>query len=110
MAKISLSKMQNVLPEFVNSRLMPSAPTMIQWFLGGSTVLILQNLDSYVNRFLPLLREVGLVNEYNQLDIDKTKEFINGGFNATNIITVYGFNISREDGDALIGILDRYKD
>jgi hypothetical protein len=110
MSKINLSKMQNVVPEFVNSRLMPSAPTMIQWFLGGSTVLLLQNLDGYVKRYLPMMKEVGLVNDQNQLDIDKTKDFINGGFNATNVITLFGFNISREDGDALIGILDRYKD
>lgn len=110
MAKISLSKVQNVVPEFVNTRLMPAAPTMVQWVLGGSTVIILQNIDKFIGKYVPMLKEIGMVNEYNQLDIDKAKEFINGGFNATNIITIFGFNITREDGDALIGIMDRYKD
>jgi hypothetical protein len=110
MARISLNKIQNVVPEFVNTRLMPAAPTLVQWVLGGSTVLILQNVDKFMSKYVPMLKEIGLVNEYNQLDIDKAKEFINGGFNATNMISVYGFNLTRDDGDALIGILDRYKD
>jgi hypothetical protein len=35
MAYISLTKLQNVVPEFIDSRLMPSAPPAMKWILGG---------------------------------------------------------------------------
>ena len=50
MSVISLSKIQNVLPEFIDTRLMPSAPSHIKWILGGSTFIILRRADDLIDQ------------------------------------------------------------
>lgn len=63
--KISLSKISQVLPEFVDTRLMPSAPSTMKWILGGSTFLILHQADTLIGKYLPMLKQVGIVDENN---------------------------------------------
>lgn len=53
---------------------------------------------------------MGLVNDKNQLDIELTKGFINSAFAKSGNITMFGFTFDKYDGEALIGILDKYKD
>lgn len=110
MSVISLSKIQNVLPEFVDTRLMPTAPSAMKWILGGSTFLILRQSDAMISQYLPTMKAVGLVNENNQLDIELTKGFINSAFEKSGNVTMYGFTFDKTDGEALIGILEKYKD
>lgn len=55
--KISLSKISQVLPEFVDTRLMPSAPSTMKWLLGGSTFLILHQADTLIGKYLPMLNK-----------------------------------------------------
>lgn len=110
MSVISLSKIQNVLPEFVDTRLMPSAPTTMKWILGGSTFLILRQADNMINQYLPMMKTAGLVNDKNQLDIELTKGFINSAFDKSGNVTLFGFTFDKTDGEALIGILEKYKD
>lgn len=109
MSVISLSN-QNVLPEFVDTRLMPSAPTPMKWVLGGSTFLILSRADAIIAQYLPMMKMADLVNDNNQLDIQLTKGFINSAFAKSGNITLYGFTFDKSDGQALIGILEKYKD
>lgn len=66
--KISLSKISQVLPEFVDTRLMPSAPSTMKWLLGGSTFLILHQADTLIGKYLPMLKQVGIVDENNKVD------------------------------------------
>ncbi len=68
--KISLSKISQVLPEFVDTRLMPSAPSTMKWILGGSTFLILHQADALIQKYLPMLKQVGIIDESNKLDIE----------------------------------------
>lgn len=110
MSVISLSKIQNVLPEFVDTRLMPSAPSAMKWILGGSTFLILRRADAIIAQYLPMMKMAGLVNDSNQLDIELTKGFLNSAFDKSGNITMYGFTFDKTDGEALIGILEKYKD
>lgn len=110
MSVISLSKIQNVLPEFVDTRLMPSAPSAMKWILGGSTFLILRRADAIIAQYLPMMKMAGLVNGNNQLDIELTKGFLNSAFDKSGNITMYGFTFDKTDGEALIGILEKYKD
>lgn len=110
MAYISLTKLQNVVPEFIDSRLMPSAPPAMKWILGGSTFILLKRADDILNQYTPMLKTMGLVNDKNQLDIDLTQGFINSAFAKSDNITMFGFTFDKNDGEALIGILDKYKD
>lgn len=109
MARISLSKIQNVLPEFIDTRLMPSAPTAMKWILGGSTFLILRQADTIIAQYLPMMKTAGLVNDQNQLDIELAKGFINSAFEKSGTVPMFGFNFDKSDGEALIGILEKYK-
>lgn len=110
MSVISLSKIQNVLPEFVDTRLMPSAPSHIKWILGGSTFIILRRADDMIAQYLPMMKSLGMVNDQNQLDIELAKGFINSAFDKSGIVPLFGFNFDKTDGEALIGILEKYKD
>lgn len=110
MSVISLSKIHNVLPEFVDSRLMPSAPSVMKWILGGSTFLILRQADDIISQYLPMMKSFGLVNDQNQLNIELTKGFINSAFSKSGTISLFGFNFDKTDGEAFIGILEKYKD
>lgn len=110
MSVISLSKIQNVLPEFIDTRLMPTAPSAMKWVLGGSTFLILRRSDAIIAQYLPTMKAVGLVNENNQLDIELTKGFLNSAFEKSGNVTMFGFTFDKTDGEALVGILEKYKD
>lgn len=110
MSVISLSKIQNVLPEFVDTRLMPSASSGMKWLLGGSTFLILRRADTIIAQYLPMMKNAGLVNEQNQLDIELAKGFINSAFDKSGKVSAFGFIFDKTDGEALIGILEKYKD
>lgn len=50
------------------------------------------------------------VNDKNQLDIELTKGFINSASAKSGNITMFGFTFDKNDGEALIEILDKYKD
>lgn len=110
MSLISLSKVQNVLPEFIDTRLIPSAPSHVKWVLGGATFVILRKVDNIVNDYTPLLRKFDLINDNNQLDIELTRSFINYAFTKCDTVELFGFKFNCQDGDALIGILEKYKD
>lgn len=109
-ALISLSKLQNVIPEFIDTRLMPSAPSTMKWILGGSTFVILRRMDSIVSQYLPMLKTAGIVNDNNQIDIEMAKGFINSVFEKSGRVTVMNFTFDKSDGEALIGILEKYRD
>lgn len=109
-ALISLSKLQNVIPEFIDTRLMPSAPSGMKWVLGGATFVILRRMDNIVSQYLPMLKTAGIVNDNNQIDIEMTKGFINSAFEKSGRVTVMNFMFDKSDGEALIGILEKYRD
>ena len=108
--KISLSKITQVLPEFVDTRLMPSAPSTMKWLLGGSTFLILHQADTLIGKYLPMLKQVGIVDESNKLDIEVASGFINSAFDKSGAVEYMGFKFDKSDGEALINIMEKYKD
>lgn len=110
MSVISLSKLQNVIPEFIDSRLIPSAPSTMKWILGGATFVILKRLDDIVAQYSPMMKTMGLLNDNNQIDIDIAKGFINSAFEKSGRVTVFNFTFDKTDGEALIGILEKYQD
>lgn len=109
MSVISLSKLQNVIPEFVETRLMPTAPAGMKWLLAGATPLLLSRLD-LLDPYIATGKALGVVDEQNRLDIDKAGAFLRAAFDKVDRLPVAGIIFNREDGEALLGILDRYKD
>lgn len=110
MAYISLSKIQNVLPEFVNTRVINSAPADVRWLIGGATALVMASANKFIAQAMPTLTLLDLVNEHQQLDIDKARVFLEAAFAQSPSVKMAKFTFTREDGDALLGILDKYKD
>lgn len=108
--KISLSKISQVLPEFVDTRLMPSAPSSMKWILGGGTFLILHQADAIIQKYLPMLKNVGIIDDNNKLDIEVTSGFINSAFDKSGTVEYLGFKFDKSDGEALINIMEKYKD
>lgn len=108
--KISLSKISQVLPEFVDTRLMPSAPSTMKWVLGGGTFLILHQADALIQKYLPMLKQVGIVDESNKLDIEVASGFINSAFDKSGSVEYMGFKFDKSDGEALVNIMEKYKD
>lgn len=106
MSVISITKAGNVIPEFIEQRLMPSAPPAIKFLLGASLPFVIRKAEG----FAPELRMLGLADEQNRIDLDRAREFLAGGFSKTESLTAFGFTFTREDGDALLGIMDKYKD
>lgn len=105
-----LSKISQVLPEFVDTRLMPSAPSTMKWILGGSTFLILHQADTLIGKYLPMLKQVGIVDENNKVDIEVAKGFINSAFDKSGTVEYLGFKFDKSDGEALINIMEKYND
>jgi len=106
--KISLSKLSQVLPEFVDTRLIPSAPSTMKWILGGGTFLVLHQADTLIGKYLPMLKQVGIVDESNSIDV--AKGFINSAFDKSGTVEYLGFKFDKSDGEALINIMEKYKD
>ena len=110
MSVISLNKFQQVFIEFVDQRLIPSAPPTMKWLLGGTSFLILRQADSMINEYLPILRSLGLVNENGQLDVELVRGFLSSAFSKSEKITFKGITFDAQEGEALIAIMEKYKD
>lgn len=107
---ISLNKLQNVLLEFVEAKMLPVAPPIIKFLIGGAVPVVLNKFDEVVNQYRPQLELLGLLTKEGKLDIEKASSFIRGGFSKTESITLYNFKFNKEDGEFLINLTEKYKD
>lgn len=53
---------------------------------------------------------MGIVDENNKVDIDVAKGFINSAFDKSGTVEYLGFKFDKSDGEALINIMEKYKD
>lgn len=53
---------------------------------------------------------VGIVDENNKVDIEVAKGFINSAFDKSGAVEYLGFKFDKSDGEALINIMEKYKD
>ena len=53
---------------------------------------------------------LGIVDENNKVDIDVAKGFINSAFDKSGTVEYLGFKFDKSDGEALINIMEKYKD
>lgn len=52
----------------------------------------------------------GIVDENNKVDIEVAKGFINSAFDKSGTVEYLGFKFDKSDGEALINIMEKYKD
>lgn len=106
---LSLDKLQNVLLEFVETKMLPVAPPVVKFMIGGAIPLVLKNLGSMVEQYRPILESLGIIN-HTRIDIDKASSFIRSGFDKTDLIQLWQFKFDKQDGEYLIGLMEKYKD
>lgn len=66
--------------------------------------------DTLIGKYLPMLKQIGIVDENNKVDIDVAKGFINSAFDKSGTVEYLGFKFDKSDGEALINIMEKYKD
>lgn len=66
--------------------------------------------DTLIGKYLPMLKQVGIVDENNKVDIEVAKGFINSAFDKSGTVEYLGFKFDKSDGEALINIMEKYKD
>lgn len=106
---LSLNKLQNVLLEFVETKMLPVAPPLVKFMIGGAIPVALGSLDKMIAQYRPMLETLDIIDP-TRLNIDKASEFIRGGFSKTDKINIYNFTFDKNDGEYLIGLLEKYKD
>lgn len=72
--------------------------------------MILHRADAILGQYLPMLKQVGLVDEDQKLDIELAKGFINSAFDKSGTVEYLGFKFDKSDGEALVNLLEKYKD
>lgn len=113
MSTISAVKLSNVLSDFISERIIPgSAGNDGFWagFARGAVQAIGANPDSFVARSIrEKLDAKGMVDPQGNVDIEILKGGINGGFSVSNTVSMFGYRFDRGDGDAIIALLEKYK-
>lgn len=110
MSLVSTDKLQNIYTDFLDTRLIPSAPSHIKWVLYGSVFLINSKVENFKNNYLPKLKSTGLVNENNQFDTELIKNFMDSAFNGCPKFEMFGIIFDKSDGEHLVSIMEKYKD
>ena len=72
--------------------------------------MILHQADAIIQKYLPMLKNVGIIDDNNKLDIEVTSGFINSAFDKSGTVEYLGFKFDKSDGEALINIMEKYKD
>lgn len=107
---ITTDNMKVILAKFLDERVIPAIPednSLLKWSLAGSSVLVLNRLDSYT----PLLKQLGIINESNLIEPEKVNLFIDNAFNKqpevkVNLLGV-PFTFDKSDGEYLLTIINQ---
>lgn len=74
----------------------------------------LTRVDDMAQKYAPILKEFGLMNESNLLDTEKVKLFIDTAFQKQSEVKInlmgIPFKFDSSDGQALLEIMERYKE
>lgn len=103
---ISLDKIPVIAGEFIDTRLIPNAPSTVKWLLGGASFII----ASRYTEAIPLMKTMGLVTQNNALNLEMVKGALKAAFEKQPVVEYYGFNFDKADGEALISIMEKYNE
>ena len=105
--KTSIDKLPNIITEFVDNKLIPSSPGSMKWVLGGITYLVLNKEQEILNKYLPTLTMLGLV-EGNLIDTVQVRGFISSAFAKSPKLEIFNYTLDKSDGDFLVALLEKY--
>lgn len=77
---------------------------------GNQNVVSALQADTLIGKYPPMLKQVGIVDENNKVDIEVARGFINSAFDKSGTVEYLGFKFDKSDGEALINIMEKYKD
>lgn len=113
MSTISAVKLSTVLSDFISERIIPGAAGNDGFWAGfarGAVQAVGSNPDSFVARnIVEKLNEKGMIDPQGNVDIEILKGGINGGFSVSSVMSMFGYRFDRGDGDAIIALLEKYK-
>lgn len=107
---LSLEKLPNIITEFAESRLLPVAPPVVQFMIGGALPLVLTRTGEMLAQYSPVLKAIGILTEQNKIDVEKSTAFIRNGFTKSTKFQIMNFTFDKNDGEFLIGLMEKYKD
>ncbi|MCM1512593.1 MAG: hypothetical protein NC112_05740 [Oxalobacter formigenes] len=117
MSTIGLSNVPGALADFMDQRVlsgMKENSALMKWALGGVSSVALSRVDKILEKYTPILKPLGVMDEEGNLNIDTAAAFLESAFEKQPEleiqIPVIGGSITfdREDGEALISLLKRY--
>lgn len=77
--------------------------------IAGAMPLICSNWQTFASSYLKAGEMLGLICG-DKVDIGKAREFLSAAFQAEEKLPAFGFVFNRMDGEALIEILERFRD
>ena len=57
-----------------------------------------------------MLNLLGIIDETNRIDIGVAEGFLNSAFTKSGTVEYLGFKFDKSDGEALINIMEKYRD
>ena len=109
MSYVNLDQLPAFINEYALTRLMPNAPSLMQFVIGGVLGSIQTKIPSLVAKYEQPAKMLNLLNDKNQINVEGVRTFLANGFNKANKVTIAGFTLDREEGEALVQILEAHK-
>lgn len=115
MSVISVSKLRNIIPAFIDNQILPNITTDWKRFaIGGATGVVMLRFDNFVADLAPKGRSMQVLTQDGKLDIAVVKAFLDGGFKASPTVQMPApLNLvvfDQPDADAFIRMLEENKD
>lgn len=113
MSTIPAVKLSAVISDFISERILPGAAGNDGFWAGfarGAVQAIGANPDSFVARnVVDKLNSMGLVDPQGNVDLPILIGGLKGAFDTAGSVSMFGYRLDRGDGDALIALLEKYK-
>ena len=113
MSTILAVKLSSVISDFISERIIPGATGNDGFWAGfarGAVQAIGSNPDSFVSkRIMTMLSDKGLIDPQGNVDLPILIGGLKGAFDTAGSVSMFGYRLDRGDGDALIALLEKYK-
>lgn len=112
-ASIPAAKLSAVISDFISERILPGATGNDGFWAGfarGAVRAIGANPDTFVaKRIMTMLDEKGIVDPQGNVDLPILIGGLKDAFDTAGSVSMFGYRLDRGDGDALIALLEKYK-
>lgn len=108
--KMPIGQVPAVVAEYFDNVLIPAAAKaggIMPFTVGMASVIAQRNAAGIVDKYLPTLKAIGLVDSDNRLDVDTAYDAAVKSFEK-NPVTIAGYRPAKEDFDAVKAIMQKY--